>query len=265
MRIVTLIDNYTRKKGLTAEHGFSVYIETARERILFDTGQSDAIIANAERLGIDLREIDAVVLSHGHYDHTGGLMKVLETNPGAKVYFKSDALLKKYKNNGEDIGAPFDPLRIPNPIAVNMRVAIGENISIIPDIPIVHPDDVHFRGFTTARDGVVSEDIFSDELFLLIEQGGYRHIITGCSHRGILNIMDAAARESSLPIGTVIGGFHMMGQDERGMNVTIEGMKKYNPRRIEVGHCTGIDGYALIKNAFGERVFYNSAGTEIEI
>lgn len=265
MKIVTLIDNYTRKKGLAAEHGLSIYIETESERILFDTGQSGALVSNAEGLGVDLSKIDAVVLSHGHYDHTGGLMKVLEINPCAKVYCQKDALLKKYKNKGEYIGIPFDPMRIPNPIMVNMRIAIAENISIISDIPIIYPDDIHFMGFTTERGGVVSDDLFSDELFLLIEKDGYRHIITGCSHRGILNIMAAAVHESPLPIGTVLGGFHMMGQDERAVSATIERMKEFGPRRIGVGHCTGIDGYAMMKNVFGGQVFYNSAGTKIEI
>jgi 7,8-dihydropterin-6-yl-methyl-4-(beta-D-ribofuranosyl)aminobenzene 5'-phosphate synthase len=265
MRIVTLIDNYTRKKGLTAEHGFSVVIETPRGGILFDTGQTGAVVSNAERMGVDLRKIDAVILSHGHYDHTGGLMNALDINPRVPVYLKNDALLKKYKNNGEDIGLPFDPVRIPNPIAINIRTDIEENIFIIPDIPIKYPENVHFRGFSTERGGTVSEDIFSDELFLLIEKDGYQHIITGCSHRGILNIMDAASHESPLPIGTVIGGFHMMGQDERDIAAAIERMKDYRPRRIGVGHCTGIDGYVLMKNAFGAKVFYNYAGMEIEI
>ncbi len=265
MKFVSLIDNYTRKKGLTAEHGLSIYIETENEGILFDTGQSEALISNAVRLGVDLSKIDSVVLSHGHYDHTGGLMKVLEINPGAKVYFQKDALLKKYKNNGESIGIPFDPLRITNPVTVNMRTAIAENVSIISDIPIIYPDDIHFRGFTTERGGVVSDDLFSDELFLMIEKDGYQHIITGCSHRGILNILSTAVRESSLPIGTVLGGFHMMGQDEYAVSAAIERMKEFGPRRIGVGHCTGIDGYAMMKNVFGESVFYNSTGTEIEI
>jgi len=104
MKIITLIENHVNSPGLVAEHGLSLYIDTGNKKILFDTGQSGLFIQNAQKLGIDIREIDLLVISHGHYDHTGGLYQFLEVNKKATVYAKKEIFTPKYSGKTRFIG-----------------------------------------------------------------------------------------------------------------------------------------------------------------
>src|SRR5690554_1923178 len=109
MQITTLVENLVYQPGLVAEHGLSFYIDTGKRRILFDTGQRNAFLVNARVMGIDLGKADALVISHGHYDHTGGLNAFLKANTTAPVYLKKQVLNKKYNANRQFIGTPSIP------------------------------------------------------------------------------------------------------------------------------------------------------------
>jgi 7,8-dihydropterin-6-yl-methyl-4-(beta-D-ribofuranosyl)aminobenzene 5'-phosphate synthase len=147
MRIVTLIETLVYKQGLVAEHGLSVYIEAENRKILFDAGQSGLSIQNAQKMGINIEDIDTLVLSHGHYDHTGGLYPFLEKNRKAKIFAKKDLFIPKYHGPNRFIGKLRNEKLLKGRLAnIETITEIAGGVFIMPDI-IVHDSlDTHFKG-----------------------------------------------------------------------------------------------------------------------
>lgn len=264
MIIRILTENTTACPELTAEHGLSLYIEANGLRILFDAGQSDAFAENAQRLGVDLSGVDLAVLSHGHYDHGGGLMRFLELNDHAPVYVSRHAFGGHYNASGKYIGLAPELMDHPRLIPAQGVMEIGEGLTLYAgeDMTMVAPMDS--AGLTRCECGVQLPDDFRHEQYLLIREGEKTVLISGCSHRGILNI--AAAFEPDV----LVGGFHLMKMDP-----AIEG----DAQRLEyaaqtllgyktlyyTGHCTGEAPYAFLKARMGERLMPLTTGLEIVI
>jgi len=266
MRIVTLIENLVYKQGLVAEHGLSVYIETEHRKILFDTGQSGLFLQNAKKLGIDIEDIDSLVLSHGHYDHTGGLYLFLEKNSKAKVYAKKDVFIPKYHGNKRFIGTlPNEELLKDRFVPIDSMTELADGIFIMPEIVIHNPEDTHFQGMFKKVDDKLIPDEFDDELFLILKQNDQIHIVTACSHRGITNICTTATKLFKLPAGLILGGFHTKNSSSGQLDVIIDYLRELKPESIGVCHCTGIEKYAEMAKECEARVFYNFTGNEITI
>ena len=267
MKIITLIENLVSQKGLMAEHGISLYIDTGNKKILFDTGQSPAFIANAEQLGIDLTEVDAVVISHGHYDHTGGLEAFLKKNLHAPVYLKKEALIDKYKDRNRFIGAPCDKeLLKERAIYVNATTEIDKNLFIMPDINVYNPDDTSFNNFFISGKEGFRQDEFKDELFLAIVKDKKLSILSSCSHRGISNIVRTAKEQFGLPLHLILGGFHLKNSEDKQYQSVKKFLTDNTPGNIGVCHCTGIEKLAEIKQCTGKcNVFYNYTGNTVVI
>lgn len=265
MKIVTLIENLVYQQGLVAEHGLSIYIETENRKIIFDTGQSGLFLQNAEKLGIKVEDVDSLVLSHGHYDHTGGLYPFLEKNSKAKVYAKSSIFTPKYSGKNRFIGTPENAERLNNRMVyVDSITEIAENVFIMPDIPIADSTDTHFEGMYQKTGNEFVPDEFDDELFLVLKQNEQINIITACSHRGITNICTAATEHFKLPVGLILGGFHTK-------NCTIQQyveikfyFRQLRPQSIGVCHCTGVEKYADLRHECEAHVFYNITGNVLE-
>lgn len=258
MRIVTLLENTACREDLTAEHGLSLYIETAEEKILFDAGQSEAFWKNALALGIDLSKVDTAVLSHGHYDHGGGLVRFLETNSSAPVWMNCHAFEPHYNASGKNIG-------LPEVLNGNSRIRYGENGQTIGKgmilynrIPCAVP--VQPFGLTVRQKNALVPEDFRHEQYFLIEESGKRILISGCSHRGILNIM-AHFRPDVL-----VGGFHFMKLDPKGAELEAAAavLGRY-PCTYYTGHCTGEEQFETLKEILGSRLHRLTTGTEIWI
>ncbi|EKD30629.1 MAG: hypothetical protein ACD_77C00504G0006 [uncultured bacterium] len=257
MKITTLIENLVYRKGLLAEHGLSLYIETDTRKILFDTGQSGAFLQNAQKMGVKIEEIDSVIISHGHYDHTGGLSSFLMVNSKARVYMKKEALTEKYDISKRYIGITCDPELLKNRVEFITGITeIDKGLFIMPDIPVFNSDDTYFRNFN---------EEFLDELYLAITHNGELSIITGCSHRGITNIMKSATDNFNMPINLVLGGFHTKDCTESQFNIISDYLMHNMPKSIGVCHCTGIEKYSSLSKLFGGKVFYNCTGSIVEI
>ena len=181
MKIVTLIENLVYKKELYVEHGLAIYIETESKKILFDTGQSGMFLQNAKTLAIRIEDIDILILSHGHYDHTGGLYPFLEANSKAKIYAKKQLFAPKYRGRSRFIGTFFNPeLLKERLIYVEEITEITEDVFIMPEIAIVNSNDTHFKGLYVKVDGKFIQDEFDEELFLVIKKGEKINIVTAC-------------------------------------------------------------------------------------
>jgi 7,8-dihydropterin-6-yl-methyl-4-(beta-D-ribofuranosyl)aminobenzene 5'-phosphate synthase len=266
MRIVTLIENLVYKQGLVAEHGLSVYIETEHQKVLFDTGQSGLFLQNAQKLGVKIGDIDCLILSHGHYDHTGGLYPFLEKNSKAKVYAKKDVFTPKYHGNTRFIGThPNEELLKDRFAPIDSMTELADGVFILPEIVIHNPADIHFQGMYKKVDGKLIPDEFDDELFLVIKQNDQIHIITACSHRGITNICTTATEQFKLPAGLILGGFHTKNCSNEQYEHIMQHFKQLQPKSIGVCHCTGVEKYAEMVKECEARVFYNFTGNEINI
>lgn len=254
MKIVTLMENTTCRNDLCFEHGLSLYIETGTHKILFDAGQSAAFADNAEKLGVDLRAVDFAVLSHGHYDHSGGLRKFLEINPNAPVYVSCHAFEPHYSANGY--------------IGMDQRlrdsgrfVFVSEEIELEPQITLrqLHVLPMDTAGLQMEENGIRIPDDFRHEQYLMLEEQGKRILISGCSHKGILNIA-AAFRPDVL-----IGGFHFMKiEEEEKLEAAAQKLLEYDTVYY-TGHCTGQKQYDYLKAIMGEKLHYIAAGTILEL
>jgi 7,8-dihydropterin-6-yl-methyl-4-(beta-D-ribofuranosyl)aminobenzene 5'-phosphate synthase len=266
MKIITLIENLVYKQGLVAEHGLAIYIETENRKILFDTGQTGLFIQNAQKLGIAIEDIDSLVLSHGHYDHTGGLYPFLEKNSKAKVYAKKEVFVPKYHGPNRFIGTlRNEKLLKDRLIYIDTTTEIANGVFILPDIIVHNSLDTHFKGMYRKTGNEFVPDEFDDELFLVLKQNGQINILTACSHSGITNICKTAAQHFKLPVGLILGGFHTKNCTTPQFEQIIQYFRKIKPKSIGVCHCSGVDKYAELANNLNLHVFYNYSGNEVAL
>ncbi len=282
MRVTTLIEN-ERLEGrddLTPEFGLSLHIEAGGTRILFDTGSSGAFAGNAERLGIDLHAVDVAVLSHHHFDHGGGLETFLEANRTAPVYLRAAACKnRQFRALGvirRSIGIDctlFD--RFPDRFrAVAEETEIAPGAWVLTDIPGDHARPTGNRHLFVENEGGVESDPFDHELTLAIEDDDGLVVFTGCSHSGILNMIDGVTRRfPGKPIRAVFGGFHLIGlpmlntmsasRDQvRSMAASILDVPV---GRVYTGHCTGPKAYRVLEQVMGDRLQSFPTGTVAEV
>lgn len=259
MKITVLIENTASRPDLAAEHGLSLYIETENRTILFDAGQSGAFADNAEKLGIDLNKVDFCVLSHGHYDHGGGLKRFLEINDHAPVYVSQYAFGDHFSSGhyiGLDPGLAGNPRLIPVPDA--LEIEPGVTLRSCNDLPRPFPFGVF--GQTIRENGRHKEDLYHHEQYLLLEERDRTFCFSGCSHKGVLNILRWFQPD------VFAGGFHFIKMDPHGRELA-EAARQLAvfPTRYYTGHCTGQEQYAVLKQTLGSRLDYLSTGTVLEI
>lgn len=260
MKIVTLVENTTDRCDLLPEHGLSLYIETKQHKILFDTGASGIFATNAKKLGIDLSQVDLCVISHGHDDHAGGLVRFFELNDRAPVYLHPAAAEPHYNVEDTFIGIMPGVLRSHRLRYVSGEVQLGQGLTLFSFGDKEGNQPVDTAGLTVLRGGKLQPDDFHHEQYLLIEEDGKRVLISGCSHRGILNITSWFAPD------VLVGGFHFFKQQPDSPMVTgaAQTLCSY-PTRYYTGHCTGKAQYEVMRSIMGDAVAYLSTGTVVEI
>ncbi len=254
MKVVTLMENTACREELCSEHGLSLYIETENHKILFDAGQSAAFAENAEMLGVDLKSVDFAVLSHGHYDHGGGLGKFLVINAQAPVYVSSHAFEPHYSLNGY-IGLE------PALEGSSRIIAVSENFKLAEGVILYRMDSAPMdtAGLMMEEDGIRKPDDFRHEQYLLLEDQGKRILISGCSHKGILQIMDAFKPD------ILVGGFHFMKIEDEDFLKTAAEKLLASKTVYYTGHCTGQKQYDFLKSIMGESLHYIAAGSIVEM
>ena len=289
MRIINLVENTEGASGCGVEHGLCFYIETEKHKLLMDTGQTDLLLENAEKLGVDLTQVDTVVLSHGHYDHGGGILPFTKINSTAKIYVPEAAFGEYYAMNkaGEPhyIGLAKEIQELPQVVIVGSAAEAAEGSETDPSDGIYHINDELslFSGIGSehpipstnqrlkkkTEDGFVQDD-FAHEQCLVISEGVKKVLLSGCAHHGILNIMDRYCELFGEEPDFVISGFHMMKKhnySDEDINMIIDtalALRQYKTV-FYTGHCTGVEPYNAMKKLMGNQLHYVHSGDEIRI
>lgn len=280
MKITALVENTTTHDDIETEHGLSLYIEANGHKILFDMGQSDMFARNADRLGIDLEDVDMCVLSHGHYDHGGGIKTFLELNKKAKIYMNEyafephyngtekyiglDVSLISHKKNHEITGYRETKKVWGEQVGSSGRfVMVGDELELDTGLTLyscnkkVRENNLGAFGLTVMKDGLLMEDDFRHEQYLLIEEDGKKILISGCSHKGIVDITNWFKPD------VLVGGFHFMKLDvEKDKDVLMDAATKLMSHKTKyyTCHCTGCEQYDFLKSIMNEQVEYIRAG-----
>ncbi|MFR5601257.1 MAG: MBL fold metallo-hydrolase [Lachnospiraceae bacterium] len=253
MRLLTLMDDRpSANQALVHEHGLSMLLETETTRILFDCGASGIFCQNARHLGADLKNLDGVVLSHSHYDHAGGYKELLEAGLGSRVLYTGPGFFqKKYARDGikyTDLSCGFTGEWLRN-LGITHRIC-EDMVEIAPGIWLMGGFDrthametIPGRFVREADSGNLSAQIeadrFEDEICLAAETAKGLVVITGCSHPGILNMMDTIHKRLNQPIYGVFGGIHLAKAEETRIRETVAVLKNMGLKILGFGHCSG--------------------------
>lgn len=274
MKIITLVENTKEDKKLKAQHGLSFYIEHGDRKILFDVGPSRAYIDNAQKLGIDLSDVDTIIISHGHSDHSKGLKYISLVNTKAKIYLSEKSLESHWLNLivfNIDVGINLKWLqnlkeRI---LFVKEKQELFPNAFILPIIP------TYKNLAENLRKGDKKEiDDFNHEIMFVIEKEDGLIVFTGCSHNGIVAMSELALKEFiDKKIIALIGGFHFiklpiinnLNKSKEEIHSIAQKLKEMPIERIYSCHCTGRKGNIYLEEILGEKLEVLFAGTILEL
>ena len=271
MHIVTLMENTPGAPGCAFEHGLSFYAETAHHKILLDTGASDGFMKNAELLGIDLSQVDTVILSHGHYDHCGGVMAFVKANPQARIYLREGAGGDFY-HVAEDgiryIGIDRAIPDLPQLSWITQSLTLDDEIDIFTNI-------TGRRCYSSSNDALrirlgdrYKADPFRHEMCTVLHDGGKNYLFSGCAHNGILNILDSYRDLYGGCPDVVLTGFHFMKKteytDAEKRNIeTVARELAGMPTVFYSGHCTGEAAFAMMKEIMGGQLHELHSGMAV--
>ncbi len=273
MKITTLIENSPGEhKALMHEHGLSFFIETDGLRILFDTGQSGAFLTNAELLNVDLLSLDTVVISHGHYDHSGGFRALTKRTTQFNLFLGQGFFHEKYGRRGpacDYLGNDFDESFVRKQ-EIEVRFVSEPLLEIAPGVflfsgfPRIHDDEIINPRFQILQDGKLSQDPFDDEIVLAVDSPQGLVVFLGCSHPGMKNILDAVIKRTGRPIYAVLGGSHLVEAAGTGMEESLRYLEKDSLKIVGLSHCTGQIAMERL-SVCNERYFKNGTGSSLFI
>lgn len=271
VKITCLTENTAlRGSPFWAEHGLSFWIETDRGCVLFDTGQTAPVLLhNIALLGRSLKEVDAIVLSHAHNDHTGGLPVILSRRPGLPVYASPDIGRPRFSHKEgryRFIGLPL-PMEALTHLA-DLRLS-AEPVEILPGvwhtgeiIERLEPEGRSLHHFVPQGEGW-QPDLYYDDMSMVLEAREGLIVVYGCCHAGLLNTLAHVQRMFQGRISAVLGGTHLESSTGSDLQHVVEVLREYGPLRFYLNHCSGERAYVALSTAFGDRVQPCPAGTTL--
>lgn len=268
MRLKVVVENTSQKENIKSEHGLSLFVNADNKKFFFDLGQSDLFLQNAKILDINTKEIDFVIISHGHYDHGGGIEYFTKENPNAPILLNKNAFKECYSQ--KEFGLKYIGLN-PN-IKNNSQIKLIDNQYFISGNLIIFSNVTNRLFFAKSnhrlfekKDNEFVNDNFDHEQNLIIRQGNKNILLAGCAHSGIINIIEKAEKIINQKITHVIGGLHLMGTtDQKFLTDFANELKKTNCN-FYTCHCTGQDNFLFLKNILNEKINYISCAQELEI
>ncbi len=287
MKIITLIEDSNQDENLVCEFGLSLFIEVDGIKILLDTGTSGSFIKNTQKLGVNLEEVDFVVISHAHYDHGGGLQGTLKANKTAPIYMHENCINGYYGNIGAKLSPAINAFVHPfvkrsmmfsKYIGLDQQVLkqnknrikyVSETMEITKDVFLVtnisknNPVPEGNKFLLKQNNGKLELDDFSHELVLAIKEEDGIVIFSGCCHSGLLNMIETVREKfKGQPIKAVVGGFHLKLQPQKddmaGTKEDIQSIAKelinQKIRKVYTGHCTGNKAYRILQEVLKDRI-----------
>ncbi|MFH2011652.1 MAG: MBL fold metallo-hydrolase [Pseudomonadota bacterium] len=278
VKITVLCENTTYIPETQGEHGFSAFIETDSGNYLFDTGQGDTLIDNALSLGKDLLSLKKVFLSHGHYDHTGGLLPLLEVKKRCKIVAHPDIFLERFWIGEKDgnvvkrsIGLKHDMEALKASGAEFLLEKkfhqVEEGLFLTGEVPRLNDFEKGDPNLFIYINGELSPDIVPDDQSLVIhtEKGKGATVVLGCAHSGVVNILNYVRKMLNDRISCVIGGTHLASCSEEQLGKTIEALKEHDVEKIGLSHCTGAEVSLRLAEELGNRVFFGNVGISLVV
>lgn len=270
IRLTTLSENTAGQPGLNAEWGLSFLVEAGDRTILFDTGAGNAILHNLDRLELKLPKATPIVLSHAHYDHTGGLEPVLRrvgptTVTAHPAVWERKFVRRPNEDSAAEVGIPYSRQELER-LGADFQlskepVRLAEHIWTTGEIPMVTEFEAIEPIFLVREGGACRPDAIPDDQALVLQSGKGLVIVLGCAHRGIINtIRHAQSITGERRVHTIVGGTHLFPKNESQKNRAIAVLKEIGVEKIGVSHCTGFDASMKLARAFGEDFFLNNAG-----
>ena len=273
MKLVTLVENTSAVEKFACVHGLSFYLELDDQKVLFDLGPDETIFANAKEAGINLSEVDLVIISHAHYDHGGALGKFLEMNHKAKVYVRECGFAKYASvstGNLRFIGLDESLKNHPQVVLTDEVTVLNDKMRLFSGVTGRKYYSAANQLLKEERNGELFEDSFSHEQNLVITEGDKKVLIAGCAHNGIVNILERFEELESRMPDVVIGGFHL-NPPSVGEPVPEAFLDDFSeqllslPVKYYTCHCTGLTPYGGLKVRMGDRVEYLGAGSVLEV
>jgi 7,8-dihydropterin-6-yl-methyl-4-(beta-D-ribofuranosyl)aminobenzene 5'-phosphate synthase len=263
-----LVENHAYRNDLGAEHGLSFYIQDGGEQVLFDTGQSGLFAANAAAMGLDIKRVTKVVLSHGHYDHSGGLKDLCELTPAVQIFAHPEASRVRFS-----IKDPQHPKSIGMPEAsrewfekkgftpTDTTTSITANLNASGSIPRCHEIEDTGGPFYLDESGTIPDPISDDQALWFVAAEGLV-ILLGCAHAGVVNTVEQIQLASGVDrVHALIGGFHLLNANEQRLDFTFQYLHEIKPRILAAGHCTGALVVERLRLEFSDAFVPSGAGS----
>jgi 7,8-dihydropterin-6-yl-methyl-4-(beta-D-ribofuranosyl)aminobenzene 5'-phosphate synthase len=269
VNLKVLVENTTPDARLQGEYGFALQVVTDNCNILFDTGSNQAVIYNSAALGVDLNKVQEIIISHGHFDHTGAVMTLIKKYGINKIYSHSGIFSPRFallnKDKKVDIGCKFSYQEAREQgvefTFINQFTQIHPGIYLTGEIPRVTGFEDVGGDFVIEQDGKLLNDQLIDDMAMVIDHPQGLIIISGCSHSGIINTIEYCIKKTGKSeILAYVGGTHLINASRERLDKTIKALMKYNIKQLIVGHCTGFYAAAALYNQLGNKIVTMAAG-----
>ena len=274
MQITVLSENTARGVDVLAEHGLALWIEADGRRILFDTGQGKVLRHNAQQMDVPLHEADVIVISHGHFDHTGGLKDVLDSAAEVDLYLHPAALDAKYHQEKNpphrSIGIPQldEPMlrqRVCNLVWTRRPTEVTRGVHVTGEIPR-RTDFEETGGAFYLDDACTEPDPLLDDQALYLETRAGLVVVLGCAHAGAVNTLDYVVQlTGGEPIVAVLGGMHLVRANKERLDATVAAFQRHGVQRIGAAHCTGLPATVYLWSQLPGRCFECSVGSTFTV
>jgi len=274
MIITTLVENSTISKAYTNKHGLCIHLKTEKHSILFDLGSDDTFIKNAKKLNIDIKDVDVVIISHGHKDHGGGLKAFIDYNDKAQIYISKYGFENYYASFLKYIKFYIG---LDKELKENKRIILTDEIYCVDEeIILVSNITGEFLTPKGNRNLLIKDkeefilDKFKHEQHLILKENSKSILISGCSHTGILNILQESEEKSGLKIELIIGGLHLynpINKRTEDLRFIAELGNRLRNKNIKIYtcHCTGVKAFELLKNILGNNIKNIKTGQVMEL